>query len=35
MVLYQNTKESGKDVVVDNNLPYNYKCNIDKNNKEK
>ena len=28
------TKGSGKDIVVDNNLPHNYKCNIDKNNKE-
>ena len=32
MVAYQNTKGSWKYIVVDNNLPHNYKCNIDKNN---
>ena len=28
------SKYKRKDIVVDNNLPHNYKCNIDKNNKE-
>ena len=29
------SKYKRKDIVVDNNLPHNYKCKIDKNNKEK